>query len=433
MMKKCVLILLAILMATPAWGRNDNDCQPLDVYVRSAKIYLQQKIPDFTAAQKQLDRAIECYPDAPEPQFILSKVYYRKRMYEQLLALSKSLDTLDTEKKFTDSTWQMRRAAWGELFNMGVDSLKASNRLDSLRVAAQQDEDLPRYDSLTNLGRHYLEAAKSLFLFALRMDSSRSEPYQNLGVIDVRLQNWEDALEAYRNALEAKPGDMDLIRNLMSLNLRLEKYDSAMQYVRELLTGNPDDLEALTNKAAIYANMGFPDSANMVFEEIIAKDPNNKPVLFNLGMTQVQSAQDYATQEKRYTQQANDFAEEYNALAAKNAPEKELKAVRKKQSDAVTSLQEAISLRKEAWSKASGMFERLAGLDSTDTEALYYWGLSQFYQDHYDSAAAPLERAVRIDSAYCPAWKLLSYTYPRLGQADKAVEAKQAMEANGCE
>lgn len=431
-MKKVILIVLALLMTTPVWAKNDHDCQPLDVYVRSAKIYLQQRIPDFNSAQKQLDKALECYPDAPEPRYILSKVYYRKMMFDEFLSLAQSMDTLDTEKKFIDSVWMMRRAAWGDLFNMGVDSLKSSNRLDSLRAVAQNEGDHERYDSLTNVGRKFLEAAKDLFLFAMRMDSTRSEPWQNLGVIDVRLQNWEDALTEYRNALAAKPGDVDLVRNLMSLNLRLERSDSAMHYVNVLLESNPDDLEALTNKAAIYANMGFPDSANMVFEEIINKDPNNKPVLFNLGMTQLQSAQEYAAQEKRYTKDANKYADEYNKLAGENASKKKLDAARQRQKDAVTSLQEAMANRKEAWGKASGMFERLAELDSTDTEALYYWGLSQFYQDHYDSALVPLEQAIRLDSTNCQAWKVLSYTYSRLSMADKAEEARAALESNGC-
>lgn len=430
-MKKLTVVILILLYAGSAWSQTSKDCEPLDVYVRSAKIYTQQRIPDYNQAQKQLSRAIECYPSAVEPQYILAKIQYQKRMYDQFLASAKSIDTLDTAKRYTDSVWQMRRAAWGELFNRGVDSLKASNRVDSLKFAAQQEGNTTAFDSLNNLGRHYLEAAKTLFLFSLEMDSSRSEPYQNLGVLDVRLQNWEDALRWYRQALMTKPGDVDLLRNLVSLNMRLERNDSAMQYLRVLLEQSPDDLEALTNKAAIFAAMGMPDSANMVFEEIITKDPNNKPVLFNLGMTQVQSAQNYMEQEERYIKQANDYSNEYNALAGQGASESKLTAARKRHQDALASWKEVSTHSKESWSHASGMFERLASLDSTDHEAFYYWGLSQFWQKHYDSALVPLERAVALNPGYCDAWQLLTYTYKGVKNEAKATEAQQRFDSCG--
>jgi len=431
MRKLCILFFILIL-AGPVMAQKGNDCQPLDVYVRSAKVYLvQQTIPDFNAAQKQLDMALECYPGAAEPRFILAKIFYRKRSYDKFLELARALDSLDTARRYIDSVWEMRRAAWGELFNRGVDSLKASNKLDSVSAEAQAAGDNVLFDSLTNQGRRHLESAKRLFLFSLDMDSSRSEPYQNLGVIDVRLQNWDEALVWYRRSLEAKPGDPDLVSNLMSLNMRLERLDSAMHYARILLATNPDNLEALTNKAGLYARLGFPDSANMVFEEIIAKDPSNKPVLFNLGMTKVQSAQTYMEEKKRFVQQANEMADAYNKLAAEGASESKRKAARQKQEDALASLKNATAHAEESWGQASGLFERLASLDSTDYEAFYYWGLSQFWLEHYDTAQAPLETSVELNSDNCPAWQILSYTYARLGLADKAVEARQRFEGCG--
>lgn len=432
MRKLSTLIFILMFAGSVQAGKSENDCQPIDVYVRSAKVYLvQQTIPDFNAAQKQLDKALECYPDAAEPRFILAKIYYRKRFYDKFLDLSRALDTLDTERRYIDSVWEMRRAAWGELFNRGVDSLKASNKLDSLRAAAQATGDNTLFDSLTNQGRRHLESAKRLFMFSLDMDSSRSEPYQNLGVIDVRLQNWDEALVWYRRSLEAKEGDPDLIRNLMSLNMRLERLDSAMHYARVLLSTNPNDLEALTNKAGLYARQGFPDSANLVFEEIIAKDPSNKPVLFNLGMTKIQSAQTYMEEKKRFVQQANQMAEAYNQLVAQSASASKLKSARQKQEDAMASLKDATTHAEESWGQASGLFERLATLDSTDFEAYYYWGLSEFWLEHYDVASRSLESSVQLNAGYCPAWQILSYAYARLNRADQAVEARQRFEGCG--
>jgi tetratricopeptide (TPR) repeat protein len=432
MRRYVIAVLLVLWGADGARAEQPGDCQPLDVYMRSAKIYMgaQQKIPDFKSAQKQLDKAIECYPTAVEARFLLSKIMWNKRLYDQFLELARALDTLDVHRQFIDTVWQMRRAAWGELFNKGVDSLKASNAIDLERAKAQEASEAVAFDSLTNVGRRYLESAKGLFLAALDMDSSRSEPYQNLGVIDVRLQNWDDALVWYRKSLETKPDDPDLMRNMVSLNLRRDDMDSARHYVDAILKVQPDDLEQLTNLAGIYSKQGFADSAHQVFELIIQKDPNNKSVLFNLGIAQVQAAQQYAEQIQRYSKQANEYTAQYNKLAAAG-PSKQLDEIKSKRDDAIRSLQETQSLSKDAWGQSAGMFERLAGLDTTDYEANYFWGMSLFWLQKYDAALPPLQHAVALKPDYCEAWQIYYFAATRANQPDVAARAKEKFDACG--
>jgi cytochrome c-type biogenesis protein CcmH/NrfG len=168
----------------------------------------------------------------------------------------------------------------------------------------------------------------------------------------------------------------------------------------------------------------------MVFEQIIAKDPNNKPVLFNLGMTQVQTAQSEADKIQRYSKQANEFTAEYNKLAAAG-PSKALDEVKRKRDDAITSLKEAQSSSAQAWAQAGGLFERLAGLDSTDYEANYFWGLSLFFQEKYDAALVPLEHAVELKSDYCEAWQIYYFAAARADQADLAKQAKEKFDSCG--
>ena len=424
-MHRLLIVLLVATVSVPAWAKSDHDCQPLDVYIRSAKIYMgaMQKIPDFKSAQAQLDKAIECYPDAAEAHYLLSKIFYRKRLYQDFLAMATALDSLDVGRVYSDTVWEMRRAAWGELFNKGVDSLKESNDVDVQRIEAEAAGDAVLFDSLTNTGRRYLESAKGLFLASLEMDSSRSEPFQNIGVITVRLQQFDEALVWYRKSLAVKPGDPDLMHNMVSLHRREGNLDSALFYVKSILETVPDDIEQLANEAGLYAEMGFPDSANIVFEKIIAQDPDNKPVLFNLGTTQVQSAQSYADQIQRYSAQANEFTQEYNKQAKSGASETKLNALKQKRDDAITNLKQAKSNSEEAWNHARGIFERLAGLDSTDHEAHYFWGMSLFWVERYDDALSPLNRAVELKPDYCAAWQVLKFAAARAGQTALATQA----------
>jgi tetratricopeptide (TPR) repeat protein len=431
-MHRLLIVLLVAAVSVPAWAKDDNDCQPLDVYMRSAKIYMgaMQKIPDFKSAQAQLDKAIECYPDASEAHYLLSKIFYRKRLYKDFLELAKALDSLDVKRVYADTVWEMRRAAWGELFNKGVDSLKASNDLD-IRRSEIQDTDPALFDSLTNVGRRYLESAKGLFLASLEMDSSRSEPFQNIGVITVRLQQFDEAIVWYRKSLDVKPGDPDLMRNMVSLHRREGNLDSSLSYVQAILEVEPDDIEQLTNKAGLYAEMGFPDSANIVFEKIISQDPDNQPVIFNLGMTQVERAQSYADQIKRYSAQANEFTQEYNKLATSGASEKKLGTVKQKRDDAMTNLKDAMANSEEAWNQARGLFERLSGLDSADYQAHYFWGMSLFWLEQYDEAIGPLQTAVGLVPDYCEAWEVLKFAAARAGKMDVANTADAELQNCG--
>lgn len=430
-MKKLLIIVLIFCSSVTAWaGRKDDDCLTLDVYMRSAKIYMGALgvIPDFPSAQKQLNKATECYPAEGEPRYMSAKIYYRKRMYAEFLSITKSLDTLEIKSVFRDTLWDMRRAAWGELFNRGVDSMKIATKFDDLIVEASAVNDTTVQDSLTNEGRRMRESAKNLFLASLEMDSTRSEPFQNIAIISVRLQAWDEALTWFRKALSVKPDEMDLIRNMMSLHLRLEHVDSAMHYTRSILTREPEDMEALINKASLYTKLGDPDSANIVFHEIIDRDPENKPVLFNLGMTQVQQAQAYAKDIQRHLKTMQESAIEYNKLSAKNAKAGVLEKLEQKGADAAKSLGEVQSNSDDAWGAASGLFERLSGLDSTDSEAHFYWGLSQFWLKNYETSLPPLSRAVTLNSNYCEAWNVLHYCYSKLGQADESAEASAKAE-----
>lgn len=426
-MKKLLIIVLILCTGATAWaGRKDNDCMTLDVYMRSAKIYMGALgvVPDFPSAQKQLNKATECYPAEGEPRYMSAKIYYRKRMYSEFLSITRSLDTLEIGSVYRDTLWDMRRAAWGELFNRGVDSMKISTELDDLIQEAIAVNDTLAQDSLTNEGRRMRESAKNLFLASLEMDSTRSEPFQNIAIISVRLQSWAEALTWFRKALMVLPDEMDLIRNMMSLHLRLEHIDSAMYYTRSILTREPEDMEALINKASLYTKLGDPDSANIVFHQIIDRDPENKPVLFNLGMTQVQQAQAYAKDIQRHLTTMQQSAIEYNKRSAKNAKASVLKKLEQKGADAAKSLGEVQSNSDDAWGAASGLFERLSGLDSTDAEAHFYWGLSQFWLKNYETSLPPLERATSLKANYCEAWNVLHYTFSRLGQDDKSADAE---------
>ena len=87
-----------------------------DGIVKVGRTHLMDAVPltlgdEFSAWAYQLDKGIECYPGAPEPKYLLSIIFYKKRFYDKFLELAQAMDTLDVEKKFIDTVWEMRRAA----------------------------------------------------------------------------------------------------------------------------------------------------------------------------------------------------------------------------------------------------------------------------------------------------------------------------------
>jgi Tfp pilus assembly protein PilF len=88
-----------------------------------------------------------------------------------------------------------------------------------------------------------LFAAAESFQLAAKLLPGRPDPRMNLGLVMERAGRLDDALLAYRSAVEASPSHMPSIEALTSLEIRVGKTDSDMRarLGRIALGGTTDD------------------------------------------------------------------------------------------------------------------------------------------------------------------------------------------------
>ena len=84
--------------------------------------------------------------------------------------------------------------------------------------------------------------------------------WYNLGVAYINLNRYNDAIEAYRQALRINPEDADAWNNLGIAYRHLNRYNDAIEAYRQALRINPEYAAAWYNLGVAYCHFRQPDS-----------------------------------------------------------------------------------------------------------------------------------------------------------------------------
>lgn len=119
---------------------------------------------------------------------------------------------------------------------------------------------------------HKDRATVNAYLFAARTAESKREYIQ--------------ALNLYRQALKADPGNYQVMNNIASTLLSMGQYDEALVNVIRALTLKGDYVSALVNGGIAYSKRGDYESALKMFSKSVELEPDNKAALYNLALSQ---------------------------------------------------------------------------------------------------------------------------------------------------
>jgi len=336
---------------------------PCDVYLRSAKIYLNRSTPDYESALKNLkDGYQKCYND-PVLHELLGRIYADQNQLEKMAEEFRIAKQLGHPKAADmDSVLQSK---WIQSFQNGTQTLEQADAAAS--------------DSLRSI--LFEQAAKS-FETCIMMDSSRYQPYVNAAAQWISLNRTERADTLLANAYQLAPESLNVVLSY-GINLyNLENYDRAIQIFEKAIKIDANNREALINLASLYGQKMDTDSnalskAMLIWEDLIEKQMANKDIYYNRG-----------------------------SIFFKKAEKETI-----------------VKDREQLFKSAEKDFEKVVELDSNDVDALYQLALVQLNMNEIDKAQVNLEKVVTLEPSHKSAWETLAIIYTKKGMKDKAKEA----------
>jgi Tfp pilus assembly protein PilF len=321
------LLTLALTVSASAQPQSEM-VQPVDVYLRSARIALATNPPEFDRAQRNLEMARQHYPENFEVHLMLGTVWASRdeidsMVYEFDLA-KKYASQKDWEKKAKD-LGKIIDSKWLERFNRGVNLLSQS---DSIADLAQQETDPTRTDSLnTVVGKirgMAIEALRQAILLKpedFRAPATRGIVYQRLGKNEEGLAdfvrseslfhrlefldsttNWYDTTvffgaagaetEAFKQyaakykklSEEKRNRYSNLMRSLGAAYYDGGDCHKTIAVNRRFLGLFPKDINAIVTIADCFSRLGNDAEAFKWQEITVTEDPNNKDTWYNLGI-----------------------------------------------------------------------------------------------------------------------------------------------------
>lgn len=157
-------------------------------------------------------------------------------------------------------------------------------------------------DGIIPMNEGDLEAAADLFEQASAIYRGRPEAILQLGSVYSRLDRADEAIAAFRSAMEVLEGSKDIqmadtatapiweqhwdiaTTGLGQTLTSAEHYDEAADLFGTLLEENPDDITVLGSLANALSQLGQPDSVQALYDRLLTRDDLGERELFNAGV-----------------------------------------------------------------------------------------------------------------------------------------------------
>ena len=318
-------------------------------------------------------------------------------------------------------------SAYAEYYNRGLDLVENQNYLlavESIKKAVQIVRN--REEAHHLLGRIYLlylakttEAIKSLQT-ALKLNPDNPTTHQMLGVAYFRENQYPEAIQALRQAIELNPKvspdyPYHPYYDLGMVYLKQGKFDDAIICFERAIELDPDQIRVYYSLGNTYIRQGNVQKG----AELIRKYQTLKPYM-NL-VSQLEIA----------LQQNPDNPERWHQLGRVHAQHGRFEK-------AITPLEQSIILSPNNWEvynvlavchmrlnqldKMQRVCETAVRIAPDQPKAHNTLGMSQFLQRKYSDATQSFTTAIRLDPHNPEFHENLGETYKRLGESKKAAQ-----------
>jgi len=453
---KRTMILLAGLMILAAQQVMAQEkvggevVQPLDVYIRSAKIALATNPPEYDRALRNLHVARDNYPENFEVHFLLGSVWADKDEIDSMIIeynLTREYAAPKEWEKKVRSIDKIKDSKWVERFNRAVSLVNQSDSTEEMSASAQASVNSDSLrgvaDKIRAMAKEALRQCALLKPGDFRAFSTRGLIHQRQGNVDSSLAsfviaeslfnrveladsttNWYDTAAFFAGPAGRPTSAFDeyakkfkkltqekatRYRNLM-VSLAACYYDKQMWersvvLNRRLHGLDPNDINAIVTLADIFSRLGNEPEAFKWQEAVVSRDPGSKDTWYNMGIFYYNAAV-----------RVQDSVDKYDREVRQSPGNTEAAAQQKAYADK----------RRESFEKAIPRFSKVVELDSKDRDTWRLLAICQFSMEEWSDAYPTLEKVTTFypdDKSLC---QMMKVTLAQLGKTDelKAWSAK---------
>jgi len=152
--------------------------------------------------------------------------------------------------------------------------------------------------------KYYDEALKQFgMVIALKDDGSvpPRDLYREIGVVQFRLKQYDEAIKAWQTGLERAPNDPSLLNNLSIVFMQVGRFDEAAAAAQTALTVDPNMPQALNTMGQVYLFKKNYDKAVEFFLKAVERQPDLPARYWNAALAleqagKIEKALQYANQ-----------------------------------------------------------------------------------------------------------------------------------------
>jgi tetratricopeptide (TPR) repeat protein len=268
-------------------GTKFKDRQPESYFETIEGITLAAKIfysmNNTSKAEKFLKRRLDFAPDDLETHSLLAEIYTKQRDYSTAISTYKKIIELDANN---DTAY----------YGMGDVYIKMMNWKEAvppLERAVQLNPDRKDAHFLIASAYHELRefglAAEAYKDFIASGPRQAFEAYNRLGLCQMELEQYADAVASFQEALKGIPDDVNITYKLAQSYEKAGQVDQAAETYYKLAELSPNDARIYFNTVInMYNAAKMPDKAAEAANKMIELNPNDPDALFNLGFMFVQ-------------------------------------------------------------------------------------------------------------------------------------------------
>ena len=247
----------------------------------AAEIFYSQG--NMSKAEKFYKKLLEFNPDDLNIHAILADIYTKQRDYSSAIATFKKVVELDSDNAtayYGLGTVHMRMMNWKE----AIPPLERSVELDPKNADA--------YYQIGQAHQELKENAQAVEAYKKFVATNPSQPYEaynRMGVCQMELGQFEDAVASFQEALKGIPEDVNIMYKMAQSYQKAGQVEQAAETYYRLAELSPRDARVYYNTVInMYNSAQMPDKAAEAARKMIELNPNDPDALFNLGFMLVQ-------------------------------------------------------------------------------------------------------------------------------------------------